>query len=152
YAAQYVLGIVAWWIMGYAVIEGRLDAGWFVAWALVLLTCLPLQLLSTWYQGLAAIGGGALLKRRLLFGALRLQPEEVRSQGAGHLLGRVIESEALESLALNAGFAAVLAVIELVVACVVISMGSGGWMEALLFVGWIAFSLGLAWGLWARCV
>jgi ATP-binding cassette, subfamily B, bacterial len=152
YAIQYILGILAWWIMGYAVIEGRLDAGWLVAWALVILTCLPFQLLTTWYQGLSAIGAGALLKRRLLYGALRLEPEEIRSQGAGHLLGRVIESEALESLALNAGFAAVLAIVELLVASVVIVLGSGGWLEAALFLGWIVFALCLGWGLWTRCI
>jgi ATP-binding cassette subfamily B protein len=51
--------------------------------------------LITWLQGLFAITGGGLLKERLLAGALRLLPEEVRIEGAGQLLGRVLESEAL---------------------------------------------------------
>ena len=46
---------------------------------------------------------GALLKQRLLAGAFRLEPEEIRREGAGQLLGRVIEAEAVESLALGGG-------------------------------------------------
>jgi ATP-binding cassette subfamily B protein len=152
YTVQYILGLVAWWIMGAAIIEGRIDSGWLLAWALVLVTGLPLQVLSMWYQGLFAIGGGGLLKRRLLYGALRLEPEEMRNQGAGQLLGRVIESEAVESLALNAGFASVLAALELAVTVVVLGLGAGGWLEVSLFCGWIAVTLGMGWGLWTKCV
>jgi ATP-binding cassette subfamily B protein len=151
YALQYLLGLTAWWIIGAAVIEGRIDSGWLVAWVLVLVTGLPLQMIATWYQGLFAIGGGGLLKRRLLYGALRLQPEEVRNQGAGQLLGQVIESEAVESLALNAGFASMLAVIELLVAVAILALGAGGWHEVLLFVVWIAVASSMCWGLWTRC-
>jgi ATP-binding cassette subfamily B protein len=152
YTVQYILGLVAWWIMGAAVIEGRIDSGWFLAWGLVLITGLPLQVLSMWYQGLFAIAGGGLLKRRLLYGALRLEPEEMRDQGAGQLFGRVIESEAVESLALNAGFAAVLAAVELLIAVVVLGLGAGGWLEVALFCGWIASTLAAGWGLWTKCV
>ena len=43
-----------------------------------------------------AIGGAALLRGRLLAGALSLDPETIRHQGSGQLLGRVLESEAVE--------------------------------------------------------
>lgn len=152
YTIQYILGLAAWWIMGAAIIEGRIDSGWFLAWALVLITGLPLQILAMWRQGLFAIAGGGLLKRRLLYGALRLEPEEMRNQGAGQLLGRVIESEAVESLALNAGFAAVFAAIELAITTVVLGLGAGGWLEVALFCGWMAATLAAGWGLWAKCV
>ncbi len=152
YTVQYILGLVGWWIIGRALIEGRIDSGWLVAWALVLLTGLPLQMLATWYQGLVAIGSGGLLKRRLLYGALRLHPEEMRGQGAGQLLGRVIESEAVESLSLNAGFGAVLAVIELLVTMAVLAVGAGGWLEVLLFFLWIAVASSMGWGLWTKCI
>jgi ATP-binding cassette subfamily B protein len=98
-----------------------------------------------------AIGGGGLLKRRLLYGALRLEPEELRNQGAGQLLGRVIESEAVESLALGAGFAGALAAIELVIAVAVLALGAGGWLQVLLFVAWIAVTLAIGWSCWSRC-
>jgi ATP-binding cassette, subfamily B, bacterial len=152
YTLQYILGLVAWWIIGAALVEGRTDSGWVVAWALILLTGLPLQLLAIWDQGLFAIGAGALIKRRLLYGALRLQPEEMRDQGAGQLLGRVIESQAMESLALNAGFGAVLALIELLITVVVLAIGAGGWLEVLLFFIWIAVASCMGWGLWSKCI
>lgn len=60
------------------------------------------------------IGAGGLLKSRLLCGALRLAPDEARAQGAGQLLGRVIESEAVESLALSGGVTSIVAVIQII--------------------------------------
>ena len=74
-----------------------------------------------------AIGAGALLKQRLLFGTLRLEPEEIRSEGSGQLLGRVIESEAVESLALSGGFQALIAAIEICISGAVLVSGAGGW-------------------------
>ena len=80
---EYLLWIAAWWLMGEAALSGRLDRGWLMAWALLLLTLVPLRLVSTWLQGLMGIGVGGLLKLRLLAGALRLEPDEIRHQGAG---------------------------------------------------------------------
>jgi ATP-binding cassette, subfamily B, bacterial len=148
YTVQYVLGIVAWVVVGWSALEGRFDPGWLMAWVLIILTMLPLQVLAGWYQALLAIGGGGLLKRRLLYGALRLEPEEVRNQGAGQLLGRVIESEAVESLALSAGFVGVLAGIELIIVIAVLAIGAGGWLEASLFVAWITVTSYIGFGLW----
>jgi ATP-binding cassette, subfamily B, bacterial len=145
YSGQYLLGLIAWWLVGAAILEGHLDRGWLAAWALLMLTMLPLQALATWYQGTFSIGVGGLLKRRLLFGALRLEPEEVRGQGAGQLLGQVIESEAVETLALSGGFIGLLAVFEVLIAIVVMALGAGGWFQVLLFLGWILISLQLGW-------
>ena len=39
------------------------------------------RLLATWSQGRLAIGAGGLRKQRLLYGTLRLEPEEIRHQG-----------------------------------------------------------------------
>src|SRR5262249_34747620 len=95
--------------------------------------------------GTFSIGGGGLLKRRLLYGALRLEPEEVRGQGAGQLLGQVIESEAVEMLALSGGFVGLLAVFEVLIAIVVMALGAGSWFQVLLFLGWILVSLQVGW-------
>lgn len=138
---EYLLWILSWWMVGRAALAGRLDRGWLTAWALLLLTLVPLQLLVTWLQGAIAIGTGALLKRRLLAGALRLQPEEIRQQGAGQLLGRVIESETMESLALSGGFLGLVAGIELVAAAAVLLLGAGGWMQALVLAVWVTLTL-----------
>ena len=122
-------------------LEGRLDWGWLLAWALLLLSSVLFRLFTTWSQGLLALGAGGLLKRRLLYGALRLEPEELRSQGAGQLLGRVIESEAVESLALSGGLFTLLAGVELIMATVVLGIGVGGLLHALFLLGWIALAL-----------
>jgi ATP-binding cassette subfamily B protein len=142
---QYVLWLASWWVIGVGAMQGRLDPGLLIAWVLLLLTLVPIRGLITWLQGLIAISAGGLLKERLLHGALRLDPQEIRHQGAGQLLGRILESEALESLALNGGFLALVAVIELVLAAAVIGLGAGGVGHALLLVLWTALAALLGW-------
>lgn len=141
----YLLVLLSWWLVGRGALEGRLDHGWLLAWALLLLTTVPFRLLTVWSQGVLAIGVGGLLKQRLLYGALRLEPEEVRHQGAGQFLGRVIESQAVESLALSGGFLALMAGIELMMAAVVLGKGAGGTLHVLLLLGWSALALLLNW-------
>jgi ATP-binding cassette subfamily B protein len=121
HTVAYVLWIVSWWILGRAALDGRLDRGWLLAWALLLVTLVPFELMMTWLQGRVSIDVGVLLKRRLLYGALRLEPEEIRHEGAGQLLGRVIESQAIEALTLTGGFLALAAGLELVMAAAVLA-------------------------------
>lgn len=149
HAALSALTAGAWFMLGKGALEGRLDRGWLLGWALLLVSTVPLRMLGTWAQGRVAIDGGAQLKRRLLHGATRLDPEEIRVEGAGHLLGRVIESEAVEALALSGGLSAVLALIELAVAAGVLAQGAGGGLHAVLLVVWAAVAGGLGW-LWLQ--
>jgi ATP-binding cassette subfamily B protein len=141
HAAQYLLWLLAWWVVGQGALQGRFDPGWLLAWALLLVTLVPFRLLATWSQGRIAIGAGGLLKRRLLAGALRLEPEEIRHQGAGQLLGRVIEAEAVEALALNGGFLGLAAAVEVLIAAAVLGMGAGGGTHALLLLAWVAVAV-----------
>lgn len=141
HTVEYLLWVLSWWMVGRAALAGRFDPGWLLAWALVLLTLVPLRLFVFWSEGRVSIGAGGLLKQRLLFGALRLEPEEVRRAGAGQLLGRVIESEAVESLALGGGILAVLALIELVLAMLVLAVGAGGAMHSILLGLWVVLAL-----------
>jgi ATP-binding cassette subfamily B protein len=143
HAAQYGLWILSWWLLGGMMLRGRLDPGWLLAWLLVLLTLLPFRLLATAAGGLLAIRAGAFLKRRLLYGALRLGPDEMRHLGVGHLLGRVLESEAIESVALTGGLLGLTAVIELVVAGLVLGAGAGGWSPLVLLLCVAVATLGL---------
>lgn len=144
YAFQFGLGLLAWWVLGQGLLGGRLDRGWLMAWALLLLTAVPFRLLAVWAQGRFAINAGSLLKRRLLFGALRLKPEEIRHEGAGQMLGRVIESNAVESLSLSGGFLGVVALIELIAATFVLSLGAARWPHVLLLIAWAG--LAVMWG------
>jgi ATP-binding cassette subfamily B protein len=141
---EYALWLLAWWMVGRGALDGRLDRGWLLAWALLLLTLVPLRLLATWWEGRLAVGAGAILKRRLLHGALRLEPEEVRREGIGQLLGRVLEADAVESLALSGGFLALESGIELVLAAGILAMGAGGPLLVALLAGWVGVALLLA--------
>src|SRR5262249_11661269 len=83
-------------------------------------------------------------------GALQLDPNECRHQGAGVLLGRVIESEAVESLALSGALVSLLAVVELTMAAVVLAAGAGGLAHAALLAGWLLLTLAFGWRYWRR--
>ena len=150
HAVQYALSLLAWFVIGRAALQGRLDFATLIAWAMLLLTTIPLRLFTTWKQGTSAIRAGGLLKQRLLYGALRLDPDQIRHQGAGQLLGRIIETEAVEVMALNGGFNGLLGMIELAMSAVVLSMGSGGWLHAGLLVVWTALALLIGWNYLGR--
>lgn len=137
HTVQYGLWVGSWWVIGLAALQGRIDVGLFSLWSLMVLSLVPLRMATTWLQGSISIRGGALLKQRLLAGALRLSPEEIRHQGSGQLLARVLESEALESLALSGGFLTLLGGIELLIAVGVLVQGAGGWLHGLILLGWI---------------
>lgn len=138
------LMLLGWWMVGRGALEGRLDRGWLVAWALVLFTQIPFAALVTWLQGRVSIDVGGLLKQRLVSGALLLAPEEIRNAGAGDLLGRVLEAEAVESLALNAGFAGLVGLLEIVVAAFVLAMGAAAALELVLLAACLAGTLLIA--------
>jgi ATP-binding cassette subfamily B protein len=132
---------LAWWILGKAALGDQLDRGWLIAWAMLLLTAVPFRLFATRAQGLFAINAGSLLKQRLLYGALRLEPEEVRREGAGQMMGRVIESAAVEHLALSGGFLGLAALLELAMAAAILALGAAGALHTAALVIWTAIAL-----------
>ncbi len=150
HAIQYALWILAWWLVGSNLLSARHDPNWLWKWALLLVALVPFRVLITWLQGAVAIGAGEKLKQRLLFGALRLDPDSIRHQGAGQLLGRVLESEAVEALALSGGFLGLVALIELVIAIFVLSSGAGGALQATCLIGWLVMTGIVAWQYYRR--
>jgi ATP-binding cassette subfamily B protein len=150
HAAAYAIWIAAWFTIGLGALQGRLDAGWLLAWSMLILTMIPAKLIGSWSQGLFAIGFGGLLKQRLLYGALRLDQDEIRMQGTGQLLGRVIESDSVESLALNGGFLAFVSVFETLAAALVLAAGAGGPLHALLLAAWVALMMLFAFRFYRR--
>ncbi len=134
--AQVALGIAAWALVGKGTLAGGIEAGFIWSWALLSLTALPLQVLATWTGGQLALDAAALLKQRLLAGALRLPPEAIRSRGAGGLLAMVAESEAVESAGLGGALRVVLAMVQLVTAAFVLGAGAGGGLAVSLLVAW----------------
>ncbi|MBV9082277.1 MAG: ABC transporter ATP-binding protein [Acidobacteriaceae bacterium] len=145
---QYVLWLASWAMLGNLSLQGRMDSGWLLGWALLCATLLPFRVLETWLQGVLVIRVGGLLKRRLLAGALRLNPEEVRHGGIGTFLGQALEAEAIETLALGGGVAGLLAIVELGVAAFIL----GGlaflmlfWFAVTAFVGFKFFACFQKW-------
>ncbi len=135
HAAGYGLWVLSWWLLGSLSLHGRLAPSWLAAWMLLLATLIPCRLAATVAGGLLSIHGGSVLKRRLLVGALKLEPDEVRHLGVGRLLGRVIESEVLETMALTGGFLGLTAVLELGLAAVVLGAGAGSGLHVALLGG-----------------
>src|SRR5215207_201631 len=150
HVAQYALWLLSWWVIGQAALGGRADRGLLAAWVLLLLTAIPLRLVETWVSGLFAIGAGGLIKQRLLQGALKLEPEEIRHEGVGHLLGRVFEGDAVESLALDGGLLGLVAAVELAFGAWVLWAGAGGWLHVLLLAAWVALVVTLGWVYYRR--
>lgn len=143
YFVQHFLFLFSWWLIGRAVFQERVEMGWLMAWALVLLSLLPLRMLNNWLQGLIAVNLGGLLQKRLLFGAMRLHPDEIRHEGAGQLMGRVFESEAIETVSLNGGIRGLTAIIELIMAFGVLSVGAGGVWHGVLLLFWVGIISGI---------
>lgn len=143
FVTQLLISLLGWWLIGRSVLVGHFEWGWLTAWALLLLTALPFQWLTNLAQSQLATGLGRFFKQRLLYGALQLQPDAVRHEGAGHFLGRVLASDALEQLALGGGFVALLALLQVGIAGVVLALGVGGGWHAALLGGWLLFTLGL---------
>jgi len=138
---HYLLLFASWWVIGSGALRGHLDTGWLLTWLLLLLTMIPFRLLVAWMQGMISIEAGGLLKQRLLYGALRFDAEKIRQEGSGQLLGRVIESAAVEALAISGGFAGLSSIIELGLAALVLSRGAAGAIHLLLLAGWIGIVL-----------
>jgi ATP-binding cassette subfamily B protein len=144
FAVLYGLEVLAWSVIGDGTLHGRVDRGWLIAWILLVLSLVPLHWLGGWLDARFALDAGRILKARLLAGALRSDVETVRRQGAGELLGRVLESQALESLALNGGFGVLVAVLELLFAGSILLAGAGGAMQVMLLAGWVGLSLAMS--------
>jgi len=142
---EYFLWIAAWNILGSQVLAGRLDLGWLAAWALALATMVPCRLWTTLTQGAITISGAGLLRQRLLDGALQLNPEEMRHEGAGRFLSRAIETESIDSLALSGAVLCALAGVELLLAACVLFAGAAGALHVLVLAVWTAAVLALAW-------
>ena len=142
--AQTLLWVVSWWLLAQAALEGRVDQGWLMGWGLLLASLVPIHVASTWASGLIWLRAGAVLKRRLLHGALQLDPDAIRSEGAGRLLGRVMEAESVEEMGLVGGVFVLLGAVETAAALVVLALGAGGALQAAAFAAAIAATAMLA--------
>ncbi len=141
--AFYALGGAGWYVLSRGALQGTLERAWLLGWGLALVSTIPLQLVSSWQGSALAVEVGAVFKQRLLAGAGRLDPEVVRREGSGALLGRVIESSAVEAGALSGAVASIAAVPSVFVALWVLAAGPGGAAHAALYAAWLALGAAL---------
>ena len=132
------LFLASWYVIGQGALAGHLNRGPFVQWSLLLLCIAPFRMLTMRMQGQIGIGLGRLLKQRLLIGALNLDPAILRSEGAGILLGRTLESERVESLAVSGGLAALLSIIDVGLTLWILTRGNAGYLLVPLFLASVA--------------
>jgi ATP-binding cassette subfamily B protein len=134
----YGLELASWWAVAHGALQGRFDSGWLTAWMLILLTVVLVRMLGARSANAFATGTGSLLRTRLLAGALSLEPNEIRHQGAGQLLGRVLEASAVETLGVTGGFTSLVAVAEIIVSAFVLAAGAGALVHVASFLACVA--------------
>lgn len=124
-AVQLVALASSWRFMGEASLASWGTADALVPWILCIATMSVGGVVAMWTAGSLAVDLGALLKRRLLAGALSLRADVIRLDGAGHFMAMAIEGEAVETAALAGGFGVLLGVLGLVAAAVVLGLAVG---------------------------
>ncbi|MBK9261225.1 MAG: ATP-binding cassette domain-containing protein [Polyangiaceae bacterium] len=129
--------VLAWLTFGQSTLDDQAEFDRLLGAALLLLTSIPLKVLASWTFGRLAIDLGAFVKRRLLSGALALDVDDTRKEGAGVLLSRVLESEMVEVLGLRSGLLLFTSFFELVLAVWVFRAGVSSHLELLLLGGWL---------------
>lgn len=142
----YCAELWGWSLIGGATISGKADWGWLLAWFLLLVTMLPWRLLAGWNETIFALDMGRLIKSRLLAGALALPASAVKKSGVGQLIGQVMESQALEALALGGGFSVLVGMIELGFAGWVLRLGAAPGTHLALLGLFTVLTIFLAWG------
>ena len=151
---EYSLWLFSWYLLGNGALTGRLDASWLYGWALLLISTVPFRVWTIWSQGQLALGLGGLLKQRLLAGALNLDSAVLRKEGAGRLLGRTLESDRVEALALSGGLGALMSVTDVLLSLYILANGATGAIGTVTFallVGvtvWMAARYGVLREVW----
>jgi ATP-binding cassette, subfamily B, bacterial len=132
--AGHLAWILAWLAVGADALQGRLDSGRFAGAGVLLAAFAACSVAADRSQAMLALRVGLLLRRRLLEGALAVKTQEVRGSGIGSFLGRIYESQALESSSVAGGLAAVSGAIEWVAAVVILVWAHVTWLLPLLLV------------------
>jgi ATP-binding cassette subfamily B protein len=123
YGAQLALLVLAWWMVGARAAAGAGAPG-AGAWIAVLAGFVAAHAAASWSAGRLAIDSGRVLRARLIDGLLALDTEPLRAEGIGQLLGRVMETEAVESLSLGGGLLGVAGIFELTTGVVILALGA----------------------------
>ncbi len=150
YLLQSLLMAFSWWVVGKNALEGKLELGALIAWGLLLVTNVIVTATASWWQGVLLLGINGLYKKKILHGATKLAPEQIKHLGSGQLLGRVIETESLDSLAISAGMNAIMALVDMATVIGVFFLIPGATLLSLLYLFWIGVTAVQGWRLYQQ--
>jgi ATP-binding cassette subfamily B protein len=157
-AAELALLVLLWRMIGrHAVGAGSPALGWNESGVglVVVSGLVGARLTSSWAAGRLAVDGGAAVRDRLIHGILALDTAVTRSAGIGQLLGRIVDIESIESLALGGGLLAMTGLVDLGVGLWIVALGAvGGWylVLAAAWAGtavWLGARVCRALGVWS---
>jgi ATP-binding cassette subfamily B protein len=143
--STYALTIAIWYWIGSVSLSGNLDWGSLGGWGLALFTLALLQSAASWLQGKISIKCAIVFREKFLTSIFAFDVDAMRRSGIGEVVGRVFETEALETLALSGGFASAFAFLELLIAAIILALAAGGPGHALLLLLWTAGTSAFAW-------
>lgn len=111
------------------------------AWALIIISALPIQLLAYTASGKIAILIGAAYRNTLLYGALKLHPNEIRHQGAGEFLSRTLDANAIQQGTMWAVFDVLYAFNQIVSAFIILAVTDSTFVSAGFLAGMFLLQL-----------
>jgi ATP-binding cassette subfamily B protein len=150
YILQSLLMAFSWWLIGKGALSGTLEPGVLIAWAILLVTNVFVLASAGWSQGTLMLGVSGLYKKKMLHGASRLEPEQIRSLGSGQLLGRVMETQSLDALAFTTSVNIVMALVDLVLVLGLFLLIPGTALLMSLYLLWVGFIALRGWQLYRR--
>ncbi len=140
-AIALILMLASWMVIGRDVFLQSGFHGHLDLWILLLLTSIPFQILAIHLKNNLSLDIGYLLRRRVLDGILQLEPDEIRHQGSGNFLVRVMNIEFLEGQGLSTVFSVFTALLQLFLACYILTLGVATETLPLLLIVFIAVFL-----------
>jgi ATP-binding cassette subfamily B protein len=141
YLARIAVFALSWWLVGRSALRGTIETELLLAWGLVLATYVGLDGLVQWVRDHLLLAINARYRRKILHGATRLSPSSSRLLGSGQLLGRVFETEALDTLVVNAGISGLTAAIDIGFALALLLVIPGARLLALGLLAWLVVAL-----------
>lgn len=143
---QVGLGILGWSTLFDAALSGSLELSPLLRWALLSISVALVEITRSFVVGRMNVSLASILKRRVLAGTLKLDPQYIRSKGSGGILALISESEILESAGLASVVSVVSATISLFSSAFVLARGAGGIHHVGLLLVWcVAVALAMRW-------
>jgi len=139
-AAEMLLYVLSWWILGMMAFDTRSLDTLFALWVLAVVTIVPLRAAAVAAARSLVMEAGSVIKRRILLGALKLTPDEVNGKGVGTFLSHVLESGHVEALGTSGAFAGLTSIIAGIAAIWVMSRGAGGAAHVALYLVFIVIA------------